>query len=585
MRFSITRGGLRITLGLIWLLDGALQFQSFMYSKGFLKEVIEPSAEGQPSWVGKPILSAAHFAGHNLTLWNTLFALVQVAIGLGLLFRRTARPALVLSFAWAFVVWWFGEGFGMILMGMASPLTGAPGAVLLYGLIGLLVWPTQDEVESGDTAAAYRKQADAARAGKPAGTSADADARAGTSAGGGLIGERGGLVVWSALWAGAAALWCLSVNRTPDGTSETLKGAASGSMHWLASLQSSLAGTTKGHGEAIAVVLAILSLAIAAGVWTPWRREALLLGALLAIVYWAFGESLGELTTGQATDPNAGPLFVLLALALLPRRMVVDGAAARSRAPTVPRSGSRAELGSTMQMTLRRTTRTTSNKGEQMQRPDKRIGLGDGRRLAALGALLVLTALAVSGCGGSSSEKTEASVAFKPMAVWDASHMAKTQPSSMKGMSASEMKEMQSTAKAAEGMSFLPSTASGEGHFEQVGDHLTGWRRITGLVPYSRHANHLHGPDGACSPESKQVSNMAVVLPDLVANGKGEAYGTVNLIVHQRVVGPGYFMVVHAKPTPASQRNQIGSAPASMAFMQAMSNDPAILCGNIEVKS
>ena len=78
---------------------------------------------------------------------------------------------------------------------------------------------------------------------------------------------------------------------------------------------------------------------------------------------------------------------------------------------------------------------------------------------------------------------------------------------------------------------------------------------------------------------------MAVVLPDLVANGKGEAYGTVNLIVHQRVIGPGYFMVVHAKPTPVSQRNQIGSAPASMAFMQAMSNDPAILCGNVEVKS
>ncbi len=30
----------------------------------------------------------------------------------------------------------------MIPMRMASPLTGAPGAVLLYGLIGLLVWPT-----------------------------------------------------------------------------------------------------------------------------------------------------------------------------------------------------------------------------------------------------------------------------------------------------------------------------------------------------------------------------------------------------------------------------------------------------------
>ena len=586
MRFSITRRGLRITLGLIWLLDGALQFQSFMYSQGFLKEVIEPSAAGQPAWIGKPIISAAHFAGGNLTLWNTLFALVQIGIGLGLLFRRTARPALVLSFAWAFVVWWFGEGFGMIFMGMASPLTGAPGAVLLYGLIGLLVWPNDEakEIEGAD-----RSTGATAATGSSTPTSStptESPPRAGTSAGGGLIGERGGLIVWSLLWAGATALWCLSVNRAPDTISETLKEAGGGSMHWLASLQSSLAGTTKGHGEAIAIVLAILSLAIAAGVWTPWRREALLLGALLAIVYWLFGQSLGELATGQATDPNAGPLFVLLALALLPRRHVSEGATGRSPAPTAPQPGSPACLHPTALMALAKPTRPTFNQGEQMQRPRRAIKLGAGPRLTALGTLLALTALAVSACGGSSGAKTEATVAFKPMAVWDASsHGAKTQTSSMKGMSASEMKEMQSTAKAAEGMPFLPSTASGEGHFEQVGDHLTGWRRITGLVPYSRHANHLHGPDGACSPESKQVSNMAVVLPDLVANSKGEAYGTVNLIVHQLVVGPGYFMVVHAKPTPASQRNQIGSAPASMAFMQAMSNDPAILCGNIEVKS
>ncbi len=576
MRFSITRGGLRITLGLIWLLDGALQFQSFMYSQGFLKEIIEPGAIGQPAWIGRPIVSAAHFAGRDLTLWNTLFALLQIAIGLGLLFRRTARPALVVSFAWAFVVWWFGEGFGMIPMGMASPLTGAPGAVLLYGLIGLLVWP-DDEAEgvehSASTASAVPEGA--------ADGATQSRRGVGTAAGAGLIGERGGLIVWSVLWLSATALWCLSVNRMANATSEALKTASGNSMHWLASLQTSLASTTKGHGAAIAIVLAILSLAIGVGVWTRFRREALLLGVLLSTLYWALGQSLGGFTTGHATDPNAGPLFVLLALALLPGRRISEGATGRSPAPAARRGGSPAGLRSTTQIMLR----TTLNQGEQMQIPRRRIELTGGRRLLALGALLALTTLGLSACGGSSGAKTEATVAFKPMAVWDASSKAKTQTTgSMKGMSASEMKEMQSSAKAAEGMPFEPSTASGEGHFEQVGDHLTGWRRITGLVPYSRHANHLHGPDGACSPASKQVSNMAVVLPDLVANGKGEAYGTVNLIVHQRVIGPGYFMVVHAKPTPASQQNQIGSAPASMAFMQAMSNDPAILCGNVEVK-
>jgi hypothetical protein len=202
------------------------------------------------------------------------------------------------------------------------------------------------------------------------------------------------------------------------------------------------------------------------------------------------------------------------------------------------------------------------------------------QRWMALGGLAAATALMVSGCGGSDSAKTEARVTIEPMATWDA-HSSKS-ASSMKGMSASAMKSMTTSNG---GMPYVASSAHGEAFLKQEGDRLTGWRRIWGLVPYSSHANHLHGPDGACSPASKQVSNMAVVLPDLTANSKGEAYGTVDLIVHQRVVGPGYFLVVHAKPTPASQRNQIGSAPASQAFMMAMSNDPAILCGNITVKS
>ncbi len=106
-------------------------------------EVIEPTATGQPGFISDPILTLAHFYGHDLTLWNTLAAEIQCAIGLGLILsRRTVRPALLVSFAWAFVVWWFGEGFGTILSGApVSPLMGAPGAVLVYGLIGLLVWP------------------------------------------------------------------------------------------------------------------------------------------------------------------------------------------------------------------------------------------------------------------------------------------------------------------------------------------------------------------------------------------------------------------------------------------------------------
>ncbi len=297
-RLRITRRGLQIALGCIWLLDGLLQFQSYMYSHAFITEIIEPTAKGQPGFISDPILTLAHFYGHDLTLWNTLAAEIQCAIGLGLILsRRTVRPALFVSFAWAFVVWWFGEGFGTILSGApVSPLMGAPGAVLVYGLIGLLVWPKDPEGERS-VAEGERSVAD-----------------------GGLLGDRGGLVVWSLLWLEAAVLWMLNVDRSKGAIHEQIAGMASAAPHWLATTQSSVANASQGDGATIATLLALASVLIALGVWTRWRPGALALGVVLSLAYWVFGQSLGgPFWAGQATDVNTGPLFVLLAFTLMPR--------------------------------------------------------------------------------------------------------------------------------------------------------------------------------------------------------------------------------------------------------------------------
>ncbi len=306
-RLRITRRGIQIALGGIWLLDGLLQFQSYMYTHAFIAEVIEPTAKGQPGLIGAPILTLAHLYGHDLTLWNTLAAEVQCAIGLGLILsRRTVRPALLVSFVWAFIVWWFGEGFGTILSGTpVSPLMGAPGAVLVYGLIGLLVWPKDPEGE--------RSAAD-----------------------GGLLGDRGGLVVWSLLWLEAAVLWLLRVDRSKGAIHEQISGMAAMSPHWLATAQSSVAKSAGGHGVTIATLLALASALIALGVWTRLRPGALAAGATLSLAYWVFGQSLGgPFWGGNATDVNTGPLLVLLALTLMPQL----GAARRperARAPATP---------------------------------------------------------------------------------------------------------------------------------------------------------------------------------------------------------------------------------------------------------
>jgi hypothetical protein len=214
----------------------------------------------------------------NLDLYNTLFALTQVLIGLGLLYRRTVKPALAVSFAWAVVVWWFGEAFGMLFMNMANPLTGAPGAVLLYAIIGLIVWPND----------------------RP----------------GGLLGVRVARTTWVALWLAMSWLWLLGANSSANATHDLINAAPSG-MSWLSTVQNAAASLAKGNGLVIAIVLALLSATIGVAVGlNRWARPFLAIAIVLNLAYWVLGQGFGGIFAGNATDPNAGPLFVLLAVSL-----------------------------------------------------------------------------------------------------------------------------------------------------------------------------------------------------------------------------------------------------------------------------
>jgi hypothetical protein len=274
---SEPRRALQTALGLVWLLDGGLQFQSFMYSHGFI-EMLTGMTPGQPGWLGDSMSWAAHSAEHHLALYNTLFALVQCLIGFGLLWRRSVKPALAISFAWALVVWWFGEAFGMMFMSMASPLTGAPGAVALYVLIGLIVWPNDQP--------------------------------------GGLLGVRGARTAWAALWLVMAWLWLEAPSSSPSTVANSIFAAPSG-MSWLSTIQEWAAKAAHGNGVAIAIVLCLASAAIGIAVAANSRPKPFLVAAIvLNLAYWVLGQGFGGIFQGGATDPNAGPLFVLLALAM-----------------------------------------------------------------------------------------------------------------------------------------------------------------------------------------------------------------------------------------------------------------------------
>jgi hypothetical protein len=285
------RRGLQIALGLVWLLDAALQYQPAMFGHSFVTQVLDPSAMDNPAPVASPVMAAGNLIAHNVAAWNAAFATVQLALAAGLLFRPAVKAALAGTIAWALAVWWLGEGLGGLLTGTASPLTGAPGAALLYAVIAVIAWPTSH---------------DAGRPGSVATTSP--------------LGGRWANLLWLALWGGFACLALLPASRAPLGLHDILVGQAAGEPAWIASADHAMAAAAGSHGTIVAVLLAIIFAVIAAGVFVPMAiRPVLALGILAALAIWVAGENFGGIFTGTGTDPNTGPLLVLLAAAYWPR--------------------------------------------------------------------------------------------------------------------------------------------------------------------------------------------------------------------------------------------------------------------------
>jgi len=289
-RLVRTQRVLQIILGLFWLLDAGLQFQPYMFGSGFTTTYLLNNAHNQPDIVRWIITNVGNFVGPHVVVWNTFFALIQVAIGLRLLFRRTVRPALAISFFWAFGVWFFGEGLGQIFTGSASALTGAPGSVFLYGLIGLMAWPRSAPAEEDEET-------------EPSvGIASSAAAH-------GIGGATTPLLVWSAYWSLAAILFLLPNNRTPTSVSSAIVGMSAGEPSTYSHFLNSFGGHFGSGGVATTWLLAIGSLVVGFGPLV-FRRPTpfLAAGGLLATFFWISGQGLGGIFTGSGTDPNSKAL-------------------------------------------------------------------------------------------------------------------------------------------------------------------------------------------------------------------------------------------------------------------------------------
>ncbi len=275
----------RNALGATWIIDGLLQLQPYMFTKSFALETLASTASNQPFIISDPIQYVAKTIAPHIVIWNTLFALIQLGIGIGILVPRLTKIALAVSFLWVLGVWWFGEGLGQIISGGSTLLSGAPGAVVIYGLIGLLVWPTNKQ--KGESVASISP-----------------------------TGVVGGKIIWASLWCVDGVLQLLPSNLSKNALSGVFSSASSGEPYLIAHVNNFFANLMSGHGMPIGLVLGILQIAVGIGVFAKSYNTALYFGSLLSLFFWVIAQDFGGILTGQGTDPNSGPLLVILALAI-----------------------------------------------------------------------------------------------------------------------------------------------------------------------------------------------------------------------------------------------------------------------------
>ena len=145
------RRQVEVALGVLWLLDGALQFQPHMFTREFMEGILGMANMGLPGPIARADFEVARLLTTGYSVWNAAFASLQVAIGAGLIWGRgrTVGWARGLSIVWALGVWTIGEGIGGMFMGGTSLLTGAPGAALLYAIVAVVIWPPRIRAGAG----------------------------------------------------------------------------------------------------------------------------------------------------------------------------------------------------------------------------------------------------------------------------------------------------------------------------------------------------------------------------------------------------------------------------------------------------
>ena len=303
----LSRKALQRILGVLWLIDGLLQLLPQMWTMNMVNGVMKPMLDGQPGFVEPSLHFIIDQTTTHLIAVNLLISVVQILLGLGFLFLsdRWIKELVWASIVWAVVVWYGGEGMSMLLTGQAGALTGAPGAVLLYPLLGLAVYPRK----------------------------LSADARTSDE---GLLSRKVLRWVLTGFWFFAALLQLQAYWWQPGQVSQTIGGMVGqgGLNTWLVDpVLTPLSNATANIETPLNIALIVVFLALGIGLAVVKEKQlpaVLIASIVVSVVIWYCSQGFGMILTGMSTDFNSGLLLVVMALAVWPSTRLAQSASERA---------------------------------------------------------------------------------------------------------------------------------------------------------------------------------------------------------------------------------------------------------------
>jgi hypothetical protein len=255
--------------------------------------VMAPIVQSQPGPLAVNLQWIVAVATQHIILLNLIVTFVQIALGFLLIIGYRVRETVIASVVWSLIVWYGGEGMNMLFTGQASILTGAPGAVLLYPLLGFLVYPRKasSQTASEDT----------------------------------VLSQIHFHRIMAGFWIFAAILQLQPYWWQPGQISQTLsdimgQGGLNGLLidpilKELSTLTASIEVPLN-----ILLIVSFLALGIGLAISREERLRPFLIASLVAsFLIWWIAEGLGMVFTGMTTDFNSGLLLIVMVLACWPK--------------------------------------------------------------------------------------------------------------------------------------------------------------------------------------------------------------------------------------------------------------------------